>query len=354
VAQEPASVQNLGPITTVYEPVTDRPTVTTAIWLALQAARLDTSRKQNRHAAGVKLAVWLRQQTSGSKMTKLNHAIALTILLFGIIRGDISIAQEIAKYVRYQNAGGSSYGTMIGDTIRELDAAPWLGGKLNGNSVAANDAVLLAPAEPSKVIAVGYNYISHREKMTHEENRPIPEYPPLFLKLPTTITGPETDIVYPVDATDLHFEGELVVVVGKTASKVRKEDAHEYVFGVTAGNDISERNWQANDLQWFRAKGSDNFGPLGPTIVTGLNYLDLRVQTRLNGQTMQDQSSIDQIHDIHAVLSYISQYVTLYPGDLIFTGTPGATSAMKPGDVVEIEVEGIGTLRNRIVVATSH
>jgi len=127
------------------------------------------------------------------------------------------------------------------------------------------------------------------------------------------------------------------------------DQAHEYVFGVTAGNDVSERNWQANDLQWLRAKASDTFAPLGPAIVSGLNYLDLRVQTRLNGTTMQDQSSRDHIHDVHAILSFVSQYVMLHAGDIIYTGTPGATSAMKPGDVVEIEVEGVGILRNRVV-----
>ena len=157
------------------------------------------------------------------------------------------------------------------------------------------------------------------------------------------------NVIYPPNATDLHFEGELVIVIGKTASKVSAEDAAVYIFGVTAGNDVSERSWQANDLQWLRAKASDTFGPLGPAIVTGLNYLDLRVQTRLNGETVQDQSSADQIHDAHAILSFVSQYVTLYPGDIIFTGTPGATAAMEPGDIVEIEVEGVGVLRNQIV-----
>ncbi len=262
------------------------------------------------------------------------------------------MAQEVSKFVRYQHGDTTAYGLLENGTVNELDGAPWNGGRSTGKKVSINDVVLLAPAEPSKVIAVGYNYVSHRENMTHEENRPIPEYPPLFLKLPTSIADPGADVTYPEDATDLHYEGELVLVVGKTASHVSPEDAHEYIFGVTAGNDISERNWQANDLQWFRAKGSDDFGPLGPIIVSGLNYLDLRVQTRLNGETMQDQSSIDQIHDAHAVLSYISKYVTLYPGDLIFTGTPGATSAMKPGDVVEIEVEGVGVLRNQIIAGS--
>lgn len=274
--------------------------------------------------------------------------VALTLLtLFGAS----SMAADVTRYVRYSDNGAISYGIEDGAHIEQLDGAPWNGGKKTGASVATTDVTLLAPAEPSKVIAVGYNYTSHREEMTHEEPRPIPEHPPLFLKLPTTITGPDTDVIYPADATDLHFEGELVVVIGKTASKVSADDAGDYIFGVTAGNDVSERSWQANDLQWLRAKASDTFGPLGPAVVTGLNYLDLRVQTRLNGKTMQDQSSIDHIHDIHVILSYVSQYVTLHPGDIIYTGTPGATAAMKPGDVVEIEVEGVGILRNRIVAA---
>lgn len=272
--------------------------------------------------------------------------MALTLIA---IYGANAMASETTRYVRYSYNDQIHYGIEEGEQIHSLDGPPWMNGGRTGDSVEASEVTLLAPAEPSKVIAVGYNYISHREEMTHEENRPIPEYPPIFLKLPTTITGPETDVPYPADATDLHFEGELVVVIGKTASKVSAQDAGDYVFGVTAGNDISERSWQANDLQWFRAKGTDKFGPLGPAIVTGLNYLDLRVQTRLNGETMQDQSSIDQIHDIHAIVSYVSQYVTLYPGDVIYTGTPGATSAMKPGDVVEIEVESVGVLKNRIV-----
>ena len=270
-------------------------------------------------------------------------------LLFSLTNGEAAVAQEINRYVRYTHNDSVAYGILDGDQVRVLDGAPWNGGKPTGAVSPAGDVVLLAPAEPSKVIAVGYNYVSHREDMTHEESRPIPEHPPLFLKLPTAITGPDTDIVYPPDATDLHYEGELVVVIGKKASKVPADEAHEYIFGVTAGNDVSERNWQANDLQWLRAKASDTFGPLGPSIVTGLNYLDLQVQTRLNGETMQDQSSRDHIHDVHAILSFVSQYVTLLPGDLIYTGTPGATSAMKPGDVVEVEVEGVGILKNHVV-----
>jgi len=277
-------------------------------------------------------------------------AVTLALALIAL-NGATIMAADTTRYVRYALDGDVSYGIQEGDTIRQLDGAPWHGGSPTGRETASSDVTLLAPVEPSKVIAVGYNYISHREEMTHEEPRPIPVHPPLFLKLPTSLTGPDTNVVYPPDATDLHFEGELVIVIGKTASKVSGDEAPAHIFGVTAGNDVSERSWQANDLQWLRAKASDTFGPIGPAVVSGLNYLDLRVQTRLNGETMQDQSSIDHIHDVHAILSFVSQYVTLHPGDIIYTGTPGATAAMKPGDVVEIEVEGVGILKNKVVAA---
>lgn len=250
------------------------------------------------------------------------------------------------RFVRYEHSGAISYGQLDGNSIRQLSGAPWDGGEATGINVPAAEATLLAPSEPSKVIAVGYNYHSHRG------DRQLPEHPPIFLKLPTTIVGPGADIVYPVGATDLHYEAELVVVIGRKASKVSAADAADYIFGVTAGNDVSERDWQANDLQWFRAKASDTFGPLGPTIVTDLNYNDLLVQSRLNGKIMQSQRTRDFIHDVHEIVSHVSQSATLNPGDVIYTGTPGTTTAMQPGDVIEIEVEGVGTLRNQVVKAS--
>lgn len=251
-------------------------------------------------------------------------------------------AADGTHYVRYAHAGGISYGVIRNDRIIELDGPPWLDGQPTGDSVATAKARLLAPVKPSKVFAVGFNYDSHRG------DRELPEHPPIFLKLPTTITGPETVIVPPPGASDVHYEAELVVVIGKTAKNVSKAQAGDYIFGVTAGNDISERRWQADDLQWFRGKASDNFGPIGPAIVTGLNYNDLLVQSRLNGEVMQSQRTRDFIHNAHAIVSHISQYATLHPGDVIFTGTPGSTTAMKSGDVIEIEVEGVGILRNTI------
>ena len=269
--------------------------------------------------------------------TRLPFALLLA-LAAGIAHAD----DDVQRYVRFAQGDTVSYGIQEGDTVRSLTAAPWAGGTPRGAVLNLDDVSLLAPAEPSKVIAVGYNYHSHRG------DRQLPEHPPIFLKLPTTIVGPGASIIYPEGATDLHYEAELVVVIGKTASRVSVDEAADYIFGITAGNDVSERAWQANDLQWFRAKASDTFGPLGPAIVTGLDYNDVLVQSRLNGEVMQSQRTRDFIHDVHAIVSHITQTVTLNPGDLIFTGTPGTTSAMQPGDVIEVEIEGVGILENRV------
>lgn len=249
---------------------------------------------------------------------------------------------ETTRYVRFEQAGSAHYGIEAGERIEILDAAPWNGGKPTGQTVAGGDVHLLAPVEPRQVFAVGFNYLSHRG------DRELPPHPPIFLKLPGAVIGPGDDIVYPPGAKNVHYEAELVVVVGRKASRVPPGRAGDYIFGVTAGNDVSERDWQAADLQWFRGKASDTFAPIGPAVVSGLDYRNLLVESRLNGETMQSQNSREHIHDVHAIVSHISKYATLYPGDIIFTGTPGETSAMVPGDVVEIEVEGVGVLQNRI------
>ena len=272
-------------------------------------------------------------------MKDLRQSVLAALML--IASGNI-FADDTTRYVRYSHDDVVSYGVQDGETVRELSAAPYLGGTATGTTLDLADVKLLAPAEPSKVFAVGYNYDSHRG------DRVLPAHPPIFLKLPTTIIGPDAEIIYPDGATDVHYEAELVVVIGKTASKVSVEDAGDYIFGVTAGNDVSERVWQANDLQWYRGKATDTFGPLGPAIVTGLNYKDLLVQSRLNGEVMQSQRTSDHIHDVDAIVSFISQTSTLYPGAVIYTGTPGSTTAMQPGDVIEIEIEGVGILRNTI------
>jgi 2-keto-4-pentenoate hydratase/2-oxohepta-3-ene-1,7-dioic acid hydratase in catechol pathway len=245
-------------------------------------------------------------------------------------------------YIRYSKNGTIGYGILEGDAVRELknnflhDITP------TGTVVRISEVKLLAPCEPSKVIAVGMNYKSHLGERTPSA------YPTVFLKLPSCIIGPEEAIVIPPGATDVHYEAELVVVIGKTASKVPKEAVASHIFGVTAGNDISERVWQKNDVQWFRAKASDTFGPLGPAIVQGLDYNDLLVQSRVNGEVRQRQRTCDMLFDVATMVSYISQFVTLFTGDVIYTGTPAQTRAMQPGDVVEVEIEGIGILRNPV------
>ncbi|KPK81330.1 MAG: fumarylacetoacetate hydrolase [Gemmatimonas sp. SM23_52] len=263
-----------------------------------------------------------------------------------LLTGGGAVAQNVTtKYVRYAYEGRVVYGVLDNGMIRELEGELFADPRETGRTVALSDVRLLAPCQPSKVIAVGLNYRSHLGE------RPAPVEPGIFAKLPSAIIGPEDEIVIPADASNLHYEGELVVVIGKKAKDVPVAEAADYVFGVTAGNDVSERVWQRGDLQWLRAKASDTFAPIGPAIVTGLDYNDLRVQTRLNGELRQSERTRDMLHDVEAIVSYISRYVTLLPGDLIFTGTPGTTQAMQPGDVVEVEVEGVGVLRNKVVAA---
>jgi len=263
------------------------------------------------------------------------------------IESEIPLSQDITKYVRYSYQGATSYGILEDDTVYQLDGDLFSSPSRTGVSAALADVELLAPVVPSKVIAVGLNYRSHIG------NAEPAEYPGLFAKYPTSIVGPGADIVIPADAENVHYEGELVVVIGKTAQNVSIEEAPDYIFGVTAGNDVSERNWQRNDLQWLRAKGADTFGPIGPVVVAGLDYNDLHVETRLNGDVRQAESTADLIFSVDTIVSYVSRYFTLYPGDIIFTGTPGSTRAMQPGDVVEIEVQGVGILRNPVTAAAS-
>jgi len=248
--------------------------------------------------------------------------------------------QAQTKYARYENSGVISFGVVEGNTVHELEGSLFDSPKRNGRSLPLSDAQLLTPYEPSKVLAVGLNYKSHLG-----DRDPAP-YPGLFSKFPSTLTAHDTPIQMPVDATNLHYEGELVIVMGKKASKVSSEEASDYIFGVTIGNDVSERDWQAADLQWIRSKASDSFGPVGPYIVTGLDHNNLLLETRLNGKTVQSENTSDLIFNVEEIVSYISNYVTLLPGDLIYTGTPDATQAMKEGDVIEVEIEGIGILRN--------
>jgi 2-keto-4-pentenoate hydratase/2-oxohepta-3-ene-1,7-dioic acid hydratase in catechol pathway len=252
----------------------------------------------------------------------------------------------VTKHIRYRSGSGASYGILDGETVREIHGG--LFGERAPTGVTHNlaDVKLLAPCEPGKILAVGLNYKSHLG------GRPQPAHPEIFYKPVTALQNPEEPIVIPNEATDVHYEGELVVVIGKRVRNASREEAAAAIFGVTAGNDVSERNWQhgqGKDLQWWRAKGSDTFAPLGPAVVTDIDYSNLLLQTRLNGEVVQKQTTGDLIFDCPAIVSRISGWVTLLPGDLIYTGTPGSTRRISTGDVVEVEIEGIGVLRNPVM-----
>jgi 2-keto-4-pentenoate hydratase/2-oxohepta-3-ene-1,7-dioic acid hydratase in catechol pathway len=254
-----------------------------------------------------------------------------------------ALAAQKQEFVRYQQGTTVSYGRLEGDQIVQLRGAPWVNATPTGVKVAKRSVKLLAPAVPSKVIAVGLNY------QTHLGERSAAAYPGLFAKMPTSIIADRDTVVLPPDANNVHYEGEMVLIIGKRAQNVPVDKAKEYVFGVTTGNDVSERDWQKSDLQWFRAKAADTFGPLGPVIVRGVNYDDLLLQTRLNGEVVQSQRTKDLIFSVAEIVSYISRYVTLEPGDVIYSGTPGTTRQMKAGDVVDVELENVGLLRNPVV-----
>jgi 2-keto-4-pentenoate hydratase/2-oxohepta-3-ene-1,7-dioic acid hydratase in catechol pathway len=245
-----------------------------------------------------------------------------------------------------------AYGLVEGDRVRQLAGDLFDRWSKTETTYALKDVKLLPPTRPSQVLALAGNYRSHLQDETIPPKFQIPQP---FFKSPSCLVGQGEAIVIPKDAKTVHYEAELVIVIGKKCSRVPKDKAMSYVFGVTAGNDVSERVWQndadVKDVQWWRAKGADTFGPVGPTILTGADFGKLMIRLRLNGEVKQEENTDHLIHDIPSTVSFISHYITLHPGDLIFTGTPGKTSEIKPGDVVEVELEGVGVLRNPVVAA---
>jgi 2-keto-4-pentenoate hydratase/2-oxohepta-3-ene-1,7-dioic acid hydratase in catechol pathway len=275
-------------------------------------------------------------------------------LLASLATGALAMAQSpsgVKRYVRYEHQGKTSFGRLDGESIRVI-SGDLLGSRAEtGASVKLADVKLRYPIEPSKVLAVGLNYKSHIG------DRPTPKRPEIFYKPITALQDPGGPIVIPKGSKDLHYEAEFVIVMGKRASKVSVANAPSHILGYTCGNDVSDRNWQNGtidktpDLQWWRAKGSDTFAPLGPCIAVGLDYAKSRIKLRLNGEVKQDQVVSDLLFGPPEIVSFISQYVALEAGDVIYTGTPGQTSPMKAGDKVEVEVDGIGVLRNHVVAS---
>ncbi|MCW5979546.1 MAG: fumarylacetoacetate hydrolase family protein [Bryobacteraceae bacterium] len=254
----------------------------------------------------------------------------------------------MTRYVRYRRGSGVSYGILEGEQIQPLTGDLFGGRRAGSAAVKLSSVKLLCPCEPPKVLAVGLNYKSHIG------NRPAPKRPEIFYKPVSSLQNPGDPILIPEGAANVHYEGELVLVIGKHLHNASPDQAREGIFGVTCGNDVSERDWQNGtdkDLQWWRAKGADTFGPLGPCIARGLDHGKLGLRTKLNGEVVQEQTTGDLLFDGPSIVSWVSKYVSLAPGDVIYTGTPGTTRAMKAGDVVEVEIEGIGVLRNPVKAA---
>lgn len=260
------------------------------------------------------------------------------------------------KVARFQVDGEISYGVLDaaeqGDGVEvvELSGDPMVAGyDTTGRRFALEKVRLLAPVIPrSKIIGVGKNYADHVAEMRSETGGDVPAEPLLFFKPNTAVIGPNEPIVLPQISERVEHEGELALVIGAVAKNVSEEDALKVVFGFTCGNDVSARDLQISDGQWARAKGLDTFCPLGPVIETDPDLGALRVMTRVNGELRQDGSTADMIHSISRIVAHASEMCTLLPGDVILTGTPAGVGRITSGDTVEVEIPGIGILRNPV------
>ena len=236
------------------------------------------------------------------------------------------------------------------DTIATLTNDPLAGVAVNytGERHDLADVRLLAPVIPrSKVIGVGRNFEAHAKELGNE----VPEEPLMFLKPNTSVIGPNEPIVLPEGADEVHFEGELAVIIGRICKQVPEERAAEVIFGYTIANDVTCRTWQDSDGQWARAKGADTFCPIGPWINTHLTLEEaghLQIQTRLGDDLRQDGNTSQLVRGIAELIAYITSFTTLLPGDVILTGTPAGVTQMVPGDVVDIEIDGLGVLSNPV------
>jgi len=252
---------------------------------------------------------------------------------------------QVRKFVRFQAGDVEAYGLLEGERVRRISGDLFGKWNLSQETHELSRVKLLVPCRPSKVLALARNYQSHLGQVSPPKN------PEFFFKPPSCLVADGEPIIIPPGTHDVHYEAEMVIVIGKRAKDVPVERAGEYVLGVTCGNDVSARDWQKGDIQWWRAKGADTFGPCGPVIVSGLDYDNLPMQLRLNGKVELTTNTNEMIFDVAAAVSFASRHVTLEPGDLIYTGTAGQTSAIKPGDVVEVEIEGVGVLRNPVKAA---
>lgn len=250
------------------------------------------------------------------------------------------------RFVRFARPDGPAYAVVDDARLAVIEPHPFGPWQRTGEQVDLAGVRLLAPVIPTKVVCVGRNYADHAAEMGGE----VPAEPLLFLKPSSAVIGPGEAIQYPTGLTEeVHHEAELAVVVGRTLHRATPAEAAAAVLGYTAANDVTARDLQRRDGQWTRAKGFDTFLPLGPSIATELDVADLRVVCRVDGMVRQDGSTRDLMFDVPTLLSAISQVMTLLPTDVVLTGTPAGVGPIHPGNVVEVEVTGIGSLVNPVV-----
>ncbi len=250
------------------------------------------------------------------------------------------------KLVRIKAGDDIAYGVADTEGVLVYRGSPFVAWEPTETVVPWESAQLLAPVLPSKVVAVGRNYEDHAA----EHGAALPEEPLIFLKPATSVVGPDASVVHPAISEDVQHEAELAAVISRVARHVKAEDASAYVLGYTAANDVTARDLQAKDGQWSRAKGFDTFCPLGPAIETELDPLEkLAVICRVNGDVRQAGFTSDMVFGVAEIIEFVTEVMTLLPGDVIMTGTPAGVSKVVPGDVMEVEIDGIGVLQNRVV-----
>ncbi|MCL2474761.1 MAG: fumarylacetoacetate hydrolase family protein [Chloroflexi bacterium] len=248
------------------------------------------------------------------------------------------------KIVRFSMNNNPRYGVLEDNIISELCNAPYCELTFSGQKFALEAVKLLAPCEPTKIVALGLNYHAHAKELDQK----IPTSPLTFLKPSTAVIGPHENIIYPPQSQRVDYEGEFAAVIKKSCWCVPQEKALEYVLGYTCFNDITARDLQKLDGQWTRAKGFDTFACVGPWLETDLNPQNCQIHTYLNGQLRQDGNTADQIYSLTEIIAFISRVMTLLPGDIIATGTPPGIGEIKKGDIVRVEIDGIGSLINGV------
>lgn len=241
-----------------------------------------------------------------------------------------------------------TYGTVEPDGIRLYHGSPFFQWERSETVLPITKVKLLAPVIPTKIVAVGKNYADHAAEMDSD----VPEHPLIFLKPPTAVIGPLAAIKLPPESSEVHHEAELAIVMGRVARRVRAEDAADFILGYTAANDVTARDLQRSDGQWTRAKGFDTFCPLGPAIDTEFDPAEPhQITCTVNDEIRQDGSTSDLVFDIGKIVEFVTSVMTLLPGDVLLTGTPSGVGRIRPGDRVEVDIEGIGTLMNPVLRA---